>query len=146
MNNVIDRFSGEYYFLSNFYPAQITYHGIRFKNNEAAFQAMKCPERMNEFCNLAPSEAKRLGRRVKLREDWNQVKDQIMYEICKEKFSEHPWLAQRLVATDGFDLIEGNTWGDHIWGVCDGYGEDRLGIILMKIRDEITGELKSECD
>ena len=62
----ISEFRGEYYFLSNFYSAPVTYNGMCFENNEAAFQAAKCPERMTEFCRLNPSEAKRLGRRVKL--------------------------------------------------------------------------------
>lgn len=71
----ISEFRGEYYFLSNFYSAPVTYNGMCFENNEAAFQAAKCPERMTEFCRLNPSEAKRLGRRVKLRGDWEAVKD-----------------------------------------------------------------------
>lgn len=75
----ISEFRGEYYFLSNFYSAPVTYNGMCFENNEAAFQAAKCPERMTEFCRLNPSEAKRLGRRVKLRGDWEAVKDTVMY-------------------------------------------------------------------
>ena len=70
MGASISEFRGEYYFLSNFYSAPVTYNGMCFENNEAAFQAAKCPERMTEFCRLNPSEAKRLGRRVKLRGDW----------------------------------------------------------------------------
>jgi predicted NAD-dependent protein-ADP-ribosyltransferase YbiA (DUF1768 family) len=62
----ISEFRGEYYFLSNFYSAPVTYNGMCFENNEAAFQAAKCPERMTEFCRLNPSEAKRLGRRSKI--------------------------------------------------------------------------------
>lgn len=116
----ISEFRGEYYFLSNFYSAPVTYNGMCFENNEAAFQAAKCPERMTEFCRLNPSEAKRLGRRVKLRGDWEEVKDTVMYEICKAKFSQNPDLADKLVATKDAELIEGNTWGDRIWGVCDG--------------------------
>ena len=58
----ISEFRGEYYFLSNFYSAPVTYNGMCFENNEAAFQAAKCPERMAEFCCLNPSEAKKLGR------------------------------------------------------------------------------------
>lgn len=107
----ISEFRGEYYFLSNFYSAPVTYNGMCFENNEAAFQAAKCPERMTEFCRLNPSEAKRLGRRVKLRGDWEAVKDSVMYEICKAKFSQNPDLADQLVATKDAELIEGNTWG-----------------------------------
>ena len=139
MGQNISAFRGAYDFLSNFYPAPITYNGLVFKNNEAAFQSAKCPERRAEFCCLNPSEAKRLGRRVKLRNDWDQIKDMVMYEICKAKFRQNPDLAERLISTSDFELIEGNNWGDHIWGVCDGYGENRLGKILMRIRDAAVG-------
>ena len=54
MGVIISEFRGEYYFLSNFYLAPVTYNGMRFENNEAAFQAAKCPERMAEFCYLNP--------------------------------------------------------------------------------------------
>ena len=115
MGQSISAFRGAYDFLSNFYPALITYNGLVFQNNEAAFQAAKCPERSAEFCFLNPSEAKRLGRRVKLRNDWDQIKDMVMYEICKAKFRQNPDLAERLISTSDFELIEGNNWGDHIW-------------------------------
>ena len=137
MNGVISEFSGKYYFLSNFFPAHVTYGGVRFQNNEAAFQSAKCPSRKNEFAKLSPSEAKRLGRRVELREDWEEVKDNVMYEICKAKFQQNRHLADRLLRTGNQKLVEGNTWGDKIWGMCNGIGENRLGKILMKIRDEI---------
>ena len=60
----IDSFRGKYYFLSNFYPAEVTYRGITYKNNEAAFQSMKCPSEARKFANLSASEAKSLGRRI----------------------------------------------------------------------------------
>ena len=66
MGASISEFRGEYYFLSNFYSAPVTYNGMCFENNEAAFQAAKCPERMTEFCRLNPSEAKRLGSKIPL--------------------------------------------------------------------------------
>lgn len=133
----ISEFRGEYYFLSNFYSAPVTYNGMRFENNEAAFQAAKCPERMAEFCRLNPSEAKKLGRRVKLRDDWEAVKDAVMYEICKAKFSQNPDLADKLAATRMPNSLKAITWGDRIWGVCDGVGENRLGKILMRVRAEM---------
>lgn len=86
MFEAITVFKGEHYFLSNFYSAPVVFEGVRYENNEAAFQAAKCPSRKHEFCNLNPSEAKRLGRQVELRPDWEGVKYDIMYRICKEKF------------------------------------------------------------
>lgn len=133
----ISEFKDKYFFLSNFYNCDVEYNGYVFKNNEAAFQAMKCPERIQEFVNLNPSEAKRLGRKVKLREDWESVKERIMYEICFEKFSKNDKLKNMLIQTNDSYLIEGNWWGDTYWGVCKGVGKNKLGKILMKIRDDL---------
>ena len=133
----IDNFKGDYFFLSNFYQAPVFYSGLLFENAEAAFQSAKCPDRMEEFCRLNPSAAKRLGRRVELRADWNEVKDQIMYEVCEAKFTQNDSLKCKLKDTGDAILIEGNSWGDRIWGVCNGVGENRLGKILMRIRDEL---------
>jgi ribA/ribD-fused uncharacterized protein len=136
----INGFRGEYFFLSNFYEARVEYCGFVFQNNEAAFQAAKCPERMHEFVKLNPSDAKRLGRRVNLRHDWEQVKDQVMYDVCKAKFLQNSHLRDLLIATKGCILVEDNTWGDRVWGVCRGVGENRLGKILMRIREELEKE------
>ena len=137
MGKPITEFRGKNYFLSNFYTAPIIYQGMRFENNEAAFQAAKCPERMKEFCRLDPYDAKRLGRRVRLRGDWEKIKFDVMYEICKAKFTQHPDLARRLISTGNSQLIEGNQWGDKTWGVYKGVGKNHLGKILMRIRTEL---------
>lgn len=133
----IDSFRGKYFFLSNFFVSDIRYNGLTFLNNEAAFQAQKCPERANEFCGLNPSDAKRLGRKVWLRSDWETVKDKVMYDVCHAKFSQNAELRKQLLKTGDVELIERNTWGDRVWGVCGGVGENRLGRILMRIRDEM---------
>ncbi|NWN81082.1 NADAR family protein, partial [Bacillus sp. (in: firmicutes)] len=46
-------------------------------------------------------------------------------------------LKNKLLQTGESILIEGNTWGDKIWGVCNGVGENKLGKILMKVRNEL---------
>lgn len=137
--DVIDEFKGKYYFLSNFYSAPVMYHGITYQNNEAAFQAMKVTDKSIhlEFSELPPNLAKRKGRRVKLRPDWEEVKETFMYEIVKAKFEQNDHLKNKLLQTGESILIEGNTWGDKIWGVCNGVGENKLGKILMKVRDEL---------
>ena len=136
---MINEFRGEYYFLSNFYESQVNYKGITYRNNEAAFQAQKTEkqEERLKFASINPSEAKRLGRQIKLRSDWEQVKTDCMYEICKAKFEQNPILKQRLIETNDEHLEEGNTWGDRIWGTVNGIGENRLGKILMRIRKEL---------
>ena len=118
---MIDLFRGQYYFLSNFYNADVEYDGITYKNNEAAFQAQKVlsdGEKL-QFSDLNPRKAKKLGRKVNLRKDWDDVKDNYMYEICKAKFTQHEDLAQKLLKTGDEELVEGNKWNDTYWGVCN---------------------------
>ncbi|QAW33417.1 NADAR family protein [Bacillus subtilis] len=144
--NKIDEFQGKYYFLSNFYNSPVTYEGITYQNNEAAFQAMKVTtdEIRKQFADLPPNLAKRKGRNVQLRNDWEEVKEQYMYEIVLAKFKQNRDLKKRLLATGTSELIEGNTWGDVIWGMCKGQGENKLGKILMRIRNELKSEREAE--
>lgn len=86
---------------------------------------------------LDPSSAKRKGRHVQLRHDWEKVKFDIMYEICKAKFSQNAELKDKLLATGDEYLEEGNTWGDRIWGTVNGKGQNNLGKILMRVREEL---------
>lgn len=136
---MIGEFKGEFYFLSNFYESDVTYGGITYRNNEAAFQAQKTTNKFirMKFHQLNPSDAKKLGRQVQLREDWEQIKDQVMYEICKAKFEQNLDLRAKLLATGDEILVEGNTWRDRIWGAVHGVGENRLGRILMRVRSEL---------
>lgn len=135
----IDSFRGEYYFLSNFYEVPVTYEGMTFSSNEAAFQAMKStsPKVRMEFCQLNPSEAKHHGRMITLRKDWEEVKLKIMTDLVRAKFEQHEDLRQKLLATGDAYLEEGNTWGDRIWGTVNGAGANHLGQILMQIREEL---------
>ena len=141
---MINEFRGKYYFLSNFYSAPVTYDGITYQNNEAAFHSAKILSGREQFANLDPSSAKKLGRSVKLREDWEEVKDDIMYEICKSKFSQNLNLGKKLLATGDEYLEEGTTgWHDNYWGNCECdkckniEGKNTLGKILMRIREEL---------
>jgi hypothetical protein len=131
-------FRDEYFFLSNFYPVEIKLDGIVYPNAETAFQAQKTldVEERRKFSMLKnPVQAKRLGRKVKLRDDWEEVKLDIMTEVVSQKFLQHPHLIEMLLQTGDEELIEGNKWGDRFWGVCKGKGKNHLGKILMKIRD-----------
>ena len=134
---IIDSFKGVNNYLSNFHNAPVTYKGLTYKNNESAFQAQKDISRIKEFVDLPPNEGKRLGRKVKLRNDWDDVRLGIMKDIVLAKFSQNENLRQKLINTGDAELIEGNTWNDKFWGVCKGQGQNHLGAILMKVRDEL---------
>lgn len=88
------------------------------------------------------AEAKRIGRRVELRTDWNAKKDGIMEDILRIKFQDKK-LRELLDKTKGYELVEGNTWHDNYWGdcrctrgACQGKGKNMSGVLLMKVRDE----------
>lgn len=139
----IEKFEGEYDFLSNFYYANVEWEGILYPTTEHAFQAAKSLDR-DERLRIAsldtPGMAKREGRKLQLREDWDKVKVGIMYEIVKQKFETHSELKNRLLETKHSILIEGNYWKDNFWGCCPAdnpQGKNKLGFILMKIREEL---------
>ncbi|MBR6790027.1 MAG: NADAR family protein [Oscillospiraceae bacterium] len=137
----IAEFRNETFFLSNFYESPVTYGGITYGSNEAAFQAQKCLTEGEKaaFAPLRPGEAKKKGRRVKLRPDWEQVKVGIMQEIVRAKFTQNEELRALLLATGDAVLEEGNTWNDTFWGVHlkTGQGQNHLGRILMQVREEL---------
>jgi len=135
---MIDRFEGENRFLSNFYPSPVMYRGIVYPSVECAFQAAKTLDTKvrAEFAQLTAAQAKSHGRRVKLREDWESVKLEIMEILLRRKFKDST-LRAKLLATGQEQLIEGNWWHDTFWGVCNGVGENHLGRLLMRVRDEI---------
>lgn len=143
---MIDRFDGEFRFLSNFHPCDILYENIKYPSTEHAFQASKTLD-MNMRYYISslqtPGQSKRQGRLVVLREDWLEIKDRVMLDILRIKFSNNN-LKQMLLNTDKQPLIEGNTWHDNYWGSCTcekcGYhlGKNMLGKLLMQVREEIN--------
>ena len=136
----IDQFRGDYSFLSNMYDAPVTYNGITYRNAEAAFQAQKDPRRSQEFANLSGKEAKQKGGKsgdITLRQDWDEVKTDIMNDVVRQKFLQNKQLAEKLKNTGDRRIIEGNTWGDTEWGVYQGKGANKLGKILEEIRENL---------
>ena len=140
MKKIIDSFSDEFECFSNFYIEDVEFEGIVYPSNEHAFQAAKTldiNERKEIAKALTPGRAKRMGRKVKLRSDWENIKTDVMKELVFKKFSNKEILKAKLLDTEDAILIEGNNWGDKIWGQVNGIGENRLGKILMKVREEL---------
>ena len=142
----ISSFSGDYEFLSNFYPSKVQARHDTLETRlshdvhtvEHAFQAAKA-NKLEDFLAICkaetPGQAKKLGRKVSLRAGWEDVKLGIMEILLREKFSDRA-LRGKLLRTGEAVLVEGNTWGDRYWGVCEGVGENHLGRLLMKLRAE----------
>ena len=138
----IDHFKDDYAFLSNFYASPILYQDILYPTNEHFFQAMKSKDdavRRKIAALNFPTQAKKDGKNIKLRKDWDEVKLKVMYLGLKMKF-EIPALRTKLLDTGSATLTEGNFWKDTYWGVCNGEGENHLGKLLMKLRKRLSEE------
>lgn len=139
---MITQFRGEYNFLSNFCPALTMYDGHLYSTSEHAFVAAKTLDldiraRVSEI--PTSGRAKKFGRSLALRPDWELVKISIMHQIVRDKFIRNPGLREKLLATGEHELIEGNGWGDDFWGVDmkSRRGANHLGKILMLVREEL---------
>jgi ribA/ribD-fused uncharacterized protein len=153
-------FRGIYYFLSNFSPCKVEHQGIIYPSVEHFYVAMKCNNdqmidgifytvgdfRENVAKLKEAAFAKKLGKRIRLRKDWNEKKFQFMEYGLREKFKD-PDLKDRLVGTGNIEIIETNLWHDVEWGQCScdkckNKGKNLLGKLLMKLRSEFNGTQK----
>ena len=138
---MITHFTGDYKWLSNFYPSKVRWQDHYYPSVEHAFQAAKwdgVPEEQENirlYCTAA--QAKLAGRRAPISQRWNARRDGVMMILVTRKFATHPALAAKLLATGDQEIQEGNYWNDTYWGVCKGVGLNRLGKLLMTIRTEL---------
>jgi ribA/ribD-fused uncharacterized protein len=137
---VIIHFQGTAHrFLSNFFPVYGT-------TVEHLYQAEKTLdlELRQRILALPASEAftaRKLGRDLVLRPDWEEIKRDVMLGLLRWKFAPGTDLAKMLLATGEQMLIEGNWWHDNYWGTCGcmrcgNKGKNVLGELLMQVRDE----------
>ena len=149
---VIDSFSGEYAFLSNFHPSPITFFHpqageCRAATVEHAYQSLKTSDNIEIqqvlMCET-PGRAKRMGQKVTIRKHWEEVKVINMGILVRLKFLQNPELGENLLATGDLILIEGNHWHDNFFGYCtcsrckrEEHAENHLGRILSQVRREL---------
>lgn len=144
---MIDKFFGPYRFLSNFYPAPVELDGMTFPTNENAYQAAKTKdlEARKPFQLVTAPIAKKMGQKLLLHPDWEEIKVEIMRGLVISKFEQHSKLAVRLAATYPQSLVEGNTWHDNFWGACTCprcaplEKKNTLGKILEEVRSRFSG-------
>lgn len=143
MTDKINEFKGDYRFLSNFW---VEMDGSTAEHRFQALKTLDPDEQVEVLTAPTPGQAKRLGRKVTLRADWEKTKLKTMVMVVTEKFVADPELMQKLLDTGDAELIEGNTWGDTFWGVDleSGQGQNVLGQILMALRAEVRVDMERE--
>lgn len=140
---MINRFVGEYFFLSNFYPSPVKINDLIFPTAEHAFQAMKAWHEKDKLLIAqakSPGAAKRLGKSVIIIPWWDDIRLKVMLYVVNIKFTINHHLKNRLVDTEPSFLVEGNMHHDNFWGNCicprcrDIEGHNHHGKILMAVR------------
>lgn len=147
---MIDCFMHEFAFLSN-YARILPESPVTV---EHLYQAAKaaCPEDAARIMSAeTPGDAKKMARKIKKVDNWNEIKLHIMFNLLLYKFS-FAENTQKLLATGDEELCEGNIWHDNFWGNCtcehcaDKIGQNHLGKLLMKVRDLKKLELQQAGD
>jgi ribA/ribD-fused uncharacterized protein len=146
---LIDHFTGTHGFVSNFDTHPFLYDGLEYASAEHAFNAAKTLDAAAaEQVRAAstPAIAKRLGRKVPLRDGWDErVRFEVMRAVLEAKFTD-PGLRAQLLATGTALLVESTTWHDQVWGdcTCDEHrpwpGANHLGRMLMALRADLRGD------
>jgi hypothetical protein len=140
-------FSGQYRFMSNFFPCPVLIRDLDFPDiwygsTEAAYQAAKTDNVLRRvlISQLRAGDAKKAGRIISLRSDWDSMKCGYMKWYVTQKFDSTE-LADLLISTWPARLVEGNHWGDTYWGMVmsngSWVGQNKLGEILMTVREHL---------
>ena len=140
--NNIAGFVAEYRWLSNYFLCRVEWEDRVYGSAEAAYQSGKYPVADRDvFTRLDPDAATELSRTKPYdTAAWQARKVRTMREVVWAKFSQNPELAKKLLATGDRYLEETNWWGDKIWGVVRGEGQNLLGKIIMDARARLAKE------
>ena len=141
MAKIIQAFNGIFRWLSNFSSVNVVLDGITYPSVENAYQAAKTLNLQQRawFLACSPLKAKQLGKAVELREDWLDVRLDVMADLCQQKYEQEPY-RRMLLNTGDAEIQEGNYWNDTFWGICRGQGHNHLGLIIMQIRAKLREE------
>lgn len=143
--DAITEFRGDYFFLSNFYMCSVSFDNVIYPSSEHAYMACKTDNkaiRQKLLFLKTAREARNYGQIIPLRHNWDEVKYSYMKCVLQDKFTRNPHLGKKLLETGDRQLVEGGTWHDLFYGICNcekhqGEGKNALGQILMEIRDEL---------
>jgi len=138
-------FDNKNFWLNNMFPCGISVGKYNFPSVENAYYAAAFSgnaDLVSKFEKVAPLDARKLSEefyesnRDSYVKGFSKVKVKAMRKMLGAKFSQHEYLKEKLISTEGLKLINGNNWGEKFWGVCDEEGENTLGLILEQIRGE----------
>lgn len=139
---VINQFRGEYSGFSSFALCQVMMDQVEYPSVEHAYQAAKTLNKNERDLflgrNVNAGRAKRLGRTITIRSDWEDIKINVMKDLCRQKYN-NPKYRELLLSTGNALIQEGNNWGDRFWGVDlqSGVGDNNLGRIIMDMRKDL---------
>lgn len=135
------KFRGKYAFLSNFANVKIKHEGRIYNSVEHAYIASKQDtDYWKDLClRFDASFLKKKSKGIDIRRDWKEVRLEIMYELLLQKFNKEPFKSLLLEIDE--DIVEDNDWNDTFWGICKGKGENMLGKLLMRIRDNLKNNI-----
>lgn len=151
MSDVIGFYPREFYCLDNFSSFKVLYDGYLYSSVEEAYQALgfieSAPEVAEQIKNsYSAHEAQKIAyeNKAKRRNDWDSIKLSIMEELLRAKIEQNPYVKKKLLETKNYQIVEDspkdNYWG---WGK-DRNGENNLGKIWMKLREEINSQTTQE--
>ena len=132
----------DYGFMSNFAPYPFSDGGKIWPTSEHYFQAQKflvpqIQEKIRQIVSPMDAALEGRNRQNPLRPDWEEVKDKVMLQALRMKFSQNPEIAKELLATGDAIIIE-HTRNDAYWADGgDGSGKNKLGLLLMQVREEL---------
>jgi ribA/ribD-fused uncharacterized protein len=122
--------------LSNFWPEP---DGFTLEHRFASLKTTDLEEKRAVMLAGTAGVAKKLGRQVTLRPDWDEIKRDLMWDLLLKKFMSDDFAREYLLATEDKIIREKNTWNDRVWGVnLQNQGQNLLGMGLMYVREALN--------
>ena len=105
--------------------------------DKASILVPQIQEKIRQIASPMDAALEGRNRQNPLRPDWEEVKNKVMLQALRMKFSQNPEIAKELLATGDAILIE-HTRNDDYWADGgDGSGKNKLGLLLMQVREEL---------
>lgn len=142
---MIKEFQNEYRWLSNFAPVKILLNGTEYPSVEHAYMSAKSDaDDWKRFCadpDNRAGDVKRQSSNIVLKDNWHEIKIDVMRECIYQKFTQEPYRT-KLLETGWQRIQEGNRWGDTFWGVClkTNKGKNNLGKLIMEVRGTLANK------